>query len=156
MLARDGPQIGTFEAALEKRTPRFISRSIFGVFACGWPPIPSTESFRSSQIIVMIFKLPNFFCRTTGKGRTIESCFGSESAGTAAVDAAAGPTPVTENTRTPKLTPLFAGPSAGPSANNVKPANPISENRGTAGAPIVDTPAVLDSGSYLNHCALSA
>ena len=53
---------GTLAAALAKRTPRCISRSMFGVFACGWPPMPSTESFRSSQIIVMIFKLPNFFC----------------------------------------------------------------------------------------------
>jgi hypothetical protein len=50
-LALDGPHTGVALWALVNRMPSAASRDRFGVFACGCPPMPSTESFRSSQMM---------------------------------------------------------------------------------------------------------
>src|SRR4051812_2216472 len=48
MLEREGLQSGAWQCALAKSVPRLASRSMFGVFAWGWPPRQPTQSFRSS------------------------------------------------------------------------------------------------------------
>ena len=48
-LALDGPQMGAALCAFENLIPSAASRDKFGVKACGCPPRPSIESFRSSQ-----------------------------------------------------------------------------------------------------------
>ena len=49
MLAREGLHTGDWQWALLKSTPRAASRSMFGVFACGCPPMQPIQSLRSSM-----------------------------------------------------------------------------------------------------------
>ena len=48
IAVRDGLQSGAAQWACSKRTPLRASLSMFGVFACGWPPRQPTLSFISS------------------------------------------------------------------------------------------------------------
>ena len=48
-LDRDGLHSGAWQWALVNSVPRAARRSMFGVFACGWPPRQPTQSFRSSM-----------------------------------------------------------------------------------------------------------
>ena len=49
MLVRDGLHSGLWQWALVNVVPRAASRSMFGVFTCGWPPSGPTQSLRSSM-----------------------------------------------------------------------------------------------------------
>ncbi len=52
---RDGPQWGDAVWAFMKTVPCAASRSIWGVFVFGCPPMKPTQSFKSSMEIIRTF-----------------------------------------------------------------------------------------------------